>query len=154
MTTGATGITMGIVATETGEGKPEAGETVTVEGIAAKAAKISLGIGLFVTAGLFFIFTDAMIAAGHASGVAVGMINLILLYRTSRSIVGLDPEMAKSLLMKRYASRFILTLALLALLLLKTPVNPFAVMAGYTVILFGAIGTMAKMMGKRIAPVI
>ncbi len=132
--------------------KSGAGETVTVTMIAAKAAKISLGIGLLVTAGLF-IFTDAMIAAGHASGVAVGMINLLLLYRTSRSIVGLAPEMAKSLLMRRYMSRFILTLALLALLLLKTPVNPFAVMAGYTVILFGAIGTMVMMMGKKIEPV-
>ena len=112
------------MATETERGRPEAGETVTVQMIAAKAAKISLSIGLLVTAGLF-IFTDAMIAAGHAAGVAVGTINLLLLYRTSRSIVGLAPEMAKSLLMRRYMSRFVLTLALLALLLLKTPVNPF-----------------------------
>ena len=157
--TGATG------ATETEGDKPvqspghspehsnDAGETVTVAIIAVKAAKISLSIGLLVTA-VLFIFTDVTIAAGHAAGITVGMINLLLLYRTSISIVGLEPEMAKSLLMRRYASRFILTLAFLVFLLLKTPVNPFAVMAGYTVILFGAIGTMAKMMGKEIAPVI
>ena len=140
------------MAMETVKDNHSSGENVTVQMLAAKAAKVSLAIALLITAALF-IFTNTMIAAGHAAGVAVGRLNLFLLYRTARSIVGLPTEMAKTLLVKRYALRFLLTLCILALLLLKTPVNPFAVMGGYTVILFGAIFTMVAMMGKDIAPV-
>ena len=126
--------------------------TTTVNAIAARAGLNNLVAGT-AAASLCYLFFDKDVALGFAAGLLVGLLNLYLLTRSTLKGISLAPEAARLFFVKRYISRFIMTVAALVVLLVKTPVTPLPLMGGFTFTLFVAITTLFFMAHRDIAPV-
>jgi len=106
-----------------------------------KAALISLGLGLTVT--LITAFTLKGFSLGFLTGYMLGFLNLLWLFRIIRQGLSMTPEKAMGFVTRRYYARFIITAAVIYLLvsrgLLSAPLPP---LVGIVISILASIGSL------------
>jgi hypothetical protein len=94
-------------------------------------------------------FVSDGVATGFFLGFLISCFNQYLCIQIARKGISMAPERAQSFVATRYFVRFALTASVLAVLLLKTTVNPWALVMGYVVTFFVVIATVALFMRRQ-----
>jgi hypothetical protein len=76
------------------------------------------------------------VARGFALGFLIGVFNQYLCLQIARRGITMEPDRAKTFVTKRYFMRFALTALVLAVLISRALVNPWALVTGFGLSLF------------------
>lgn len=97
-----------------------------------------IGIGAFVACTII----SNGVATGFSLGLLIGVLNQYLCLRIARTGISMAPEKVNTFVATRYFLRFALTAMVMAVLVSKTLVNPWALLMGFVGSLFLTITTM------------
>ena len=113
-------------------------ETLTT-GAAQKTGRINLVIGILcLLAGVYFGTAVLSVAAGYI----VGTLNMLWLMRIASKGITMTPDRAAKRVARSYYVRFAATVLVFVLLISKGLLNPWLLMAGFSLPVFSVIGVM------------
>lgn len=84
------------------------------------------------------------VATGFALGFLIGVFNQYLCLQIARRGITMEPDRAKTFVTKRYFMRFALTALVLAVLISRALVTPWALIMGFVMAFFTIIITMVS----------